>query len=363
MTNLNFSGPINPLSFGNVTVNMLRELHKKDIKVSFFPIGANLDFSVFDNLSKDFQDWVTDSYNKRFSTLKNSSPSFRMWHLNGSESRIGKNQTLYTFYECDDPTFSEKNICDIQDNCIFSSSHAKKCFDDMGCDNTYHIPIGFDTDFKKTDKKYLEGRIHFGLMGKFERRKNTGKIIRLWAEKYGNNNDYQLSCCVTNPFFKPEQMNQVIAQSLDGKRYTNINFIPFLKTNSEVNELLNAIDIDLTGLSGAEGWNLPAFNATCLGKWSIVLNNTSHKDWANESNSILVEPSEQQDIYDGAFFHKGAEFNQGSMSTFSKESFTSATESAINKCNTINTDGEKLKEQFTYEKTISNILKIVENES
>ena len=77
-------------------------------------------------------------------------------------------------------------------------------------------------------------------------------------------------------------MNQIIAQALEGKTYGNINFLPRLGTNSEVNEMLNSIDIDLSGLSGAEGWNLPAFNSTCLGKWSMVLNCTSHKDWAND---------------------------------------------------------------------------------
>ena len=186
--------------------------------------------------------------------------------------------------------------------------------------------------------------------------------MKLWADKYGNNNDYQLTCCVTNPFFKPEQMNQVIAQSLGGKHYTNINFLPFLKTNSEVNELLNAIDIDLTGLSGAEGWNLPAFNASCLGKWSGVLNNTSHKDWATKENSILVEPSGTEEIYDGAFFHKGQDFNQGNMNSFSDESFNNATEEAINKCNTNNVEGIKLKDKFSYSNTIDSILKLIEHE-
>ena len=78
-------------------------------------------------------------------------------------------------------------------------------------------------------------------------------------------------------------MKLVIASDeLGGKTYKNINFLPHLKTNSEMNELYNSIDINLSGLSGAEGWNLPAFNSTCLGKWSIVLNATSHKDWATE---------------------------------------------------------------------------------
>ena len=54
-------------------------------------------------------------------------------------------------------------------------------------------------------------------------------------------------------------------------------------------------------MSGAEGWNLPAFNATALGKWSIVLNSSSHTDWANSDNSILVEPNGTETAEDGNF--------------------------------------------------------------
>lgn len=363
MDRINFCAPVNSLSFGNVSVNMLRELYKKGTKVALFPIGEKLDFATYDKLSDDFKSWVSDAFKNRLNSLKKDTPCLKMWHLNGSESRIGPNQTLYTFYECSSPTFPEKNLCDLQDKCIFSSSHAKDCFVNVGCDNTFNVPIGFDEDFHQTGKTYLENRIHFGLMGKFEKRKHTGRILGLWADKYGNNNDYQLTCCINNPFFSNDQMNQVVAKALNGKRYTNINFLPFLKTNSEVNEYLNAIDIDLSGLSGAEGWNLPAFNSTCLGKWSIVLNATSHKDWATSENSILVEPSSTEEIYDGAFFHKGGEFNQGIMHSFSDESFHSAIDSAINKCKSINEKGGNLKEKFSYSNTIQKILDIIYNES
>jgi hypothetical protein len=40
---------------------------------------------------------------------------------------------------------------------------------------------------------------------KFEKRKHTARILKLWADKYGNNNKYQLTCSITNPFFKKEQ--------------------------------------------------------------------------------------------------------------------------------------------------------------
>ena len=193
-------------------------------------------------------------------------------------------------------------------------------------------------------------------MGKFEKRKRTGEIIRAWAKKYGNNNKYQLTCCISNPFFKEDEMSHVLNAVLEGKQYTNINFLPFLKKNSEVNELLNAIDIDLTGLSGGEGWNLPSFNATCLGKWSIVLNATSHKDWATKENSILVEPTGKFDCYDNKFFIKGSTFNQGEFFDCDEETIISAMEQAEGKVGQINTEGQKLAEEMSYSKTVDGIL-------
>ena len=178
----------------------------------------------------------------------------------------------------------------------------------------------------------------------------------MWAKKYGNNYNYQLSCCISNSFMKPEVLNQFINQALEGKQYGNINFLPFLKTNSEVNEFLNAIDIDLGGLSGAEGWNLPSFNATALGKWSIVLNATSHKDWANNNNSILLEPSGKIPCYDGQFFHQGQPFNQGSIYDFNEDEAISKMEEAENKCKQENTEGLKLQQEFSYGKTVDKIL-------
>lgn len=359
MSKINFSGPINSLSFGNVSINMLRSFYEKGVEVSFFPIGDKLDFSAYDKITQDFKKWVINCSANRFKNISPDTPSIRMWHLSGSESGIGKRNFLYTFYECDEPTIAEKATCSIQEKCIFSSSHAKKCFDDAGCNNTEYIPIGFDTDFFETEKKYLLGKVNFGIVGKFEKRKHTGRIIKLWADRYGNNSDYQLTCCVTNPFFKPEQMNQIIAQSTNGKKYTNINFLPYLETNSQMNEVYNSIDINLSGLSGAEGWNLPAFNSTCLGKWSVVLNSTSHKDWATEENSILVEPEGQEPIYDGAFFHEGQAYNQGTFSVFSDKAFYSALDKAISLTSKRNDKGVEIKESFSYNKTIEKILKTI----
>ena len=346
--------PLNTLSFGNVSFNILRELYKKNVDVGLFPIG-NVDVSAFE-IDKEFSDWLQQCINNRYNFVSKDVKAFKLWHLSGSENRKNPNQNLFTFYECSQPTDLEKIICKAQDKTFFSSRYAQEQFTLNGCDNAYYIPIGFDESFKANGKKYLEGVIHFGLMGKFEKRKHTAKIIKLWLNKYGNDNRFQLTCCVTNPFFKPEQMESVINNLLEGKRYSNINFLPYLKTNMEVNEFLNAIDIDLTGLSGGEGWNLPAFNATALGKWSIVLNATSHKDWANNNNSILIEPNGEIDVEDGVFFKKGDIFNQGVFYTWSDEDFLNATEKACSKVGILNTEGQKLRSEMSYKNTVDSIL-------
>jgi len=357
MKEIIYRGAINSLSFGNVSYNLMREISKSGIKVSFFPFGDKLDFSAFDKIDEDFKQWVVSSSQERFNTVDKEMPCLTQWHINGSENKIGKSQTLFTFHETDEVTSVEKSIVNLQDACVFSSNHSKKIFQSRGCQNVSSASIGFDQDFESTGEEYLPDKIHFGLMGKFEKRKQTGEILKAWVKKYGNDYRYQLSCCINNPFFKPDQMNQIIAQTLDNKVYGNVNFLPHLKTNSEVNEFLNAIDIDLTGLSGAEGWNIPAFNSTALGKWSIVMNHTSHKDWATNKNSILIEPDSSDEIYDGSFFIKGHIFNQGNMNFITEDKMINAFETAEKKCKSINKEGLKLQEKFTYSKTLKQLLK------
>ncbi len=349
--------PLNTLSFGNVVFNIIRELHKLKVDLAIFPTG-DPDLSAFD-LSDDLKKYIEDGVNERWRKITAETPSLKLWHLNGSENRKTKDQHLITFYECSEPTELEQRLALLQDSIIFSSTYAQNLFKSKGLANTHYIPLGFDEDFKRTEKEYLKDVVHFGLMGKYENRKHTKKIIQSWLKKYGNNSKYQLSCCVNNPFFNSQQMTGIWNEITEGVNYNNLNILPRLAKNSEVNEFLNAIDIDLTGLSGGEGWNLPAFNATCLGKWSVVLNETSHKDWATKENSVLVESSGTMPCEDGVFFNKQNDFNNGVFYTWDEDKAVSAMEKAESKAGQINTEGVKMGDKMTYKKTTEAILSLV----
>lgn len=322
---------------------------KKGHDVAIWPSGK-VDIAAF-NPPEELKQQIQHGINERYAFLNSDIPAIKVWHLNGAENRKNEKQFLYTFYECNQPTKVEQTLSDAQTQTFFSSSCAAGMFGGL------FIPLGFDSDFHVTPEKHLEGVVHFGLMGKFEHRKHTSKIIKTWLKKYGNNPKYQLSCLIHNPFYKADQMRAQITAILGGEHYSNINFLPFLETNEEVNEFLNAVDIDLTGLSGAEGWNLPSFNATCLGKWSVVLNKTSHIDWATCENSILVPSSGEVSAYDEIFFKKGSMFNQGTFYDWDEDTVISAMELAEKKVGHINQDGLILGKEMTYSNTVDQILK------
>lgn len=357
-----FDAPFNSLSFGNVSFNLLKEMYKKNLHPIIFPHGDKVNFEAFGPLSKDFISWFENCVKNRYSSISRDVPTLKLWHLNGSERKLSDRQFLLTFHETTCVTREESTIVGLQDHTFLSSKFSQQIFDLHRVKGSYSVAnIGFDSDsFFETGKKYFDNSeiVHFVLMGKFEKRKHTKKIIQLWIKKFGNNQKYRLTCCVTNPFLNQDQMNSVLMDCLApfGGKPFNVNFVPYLKTNAEVNDLVNSAHVDLTGLSGGEGWNLPAFNATCLGKWSVVLNATAHCDWANESNSVIVNPDGQEPVHDGVFFVDGAPFNQGSFFTFNEDEAVAAMELAAKKSFSKNSNGIRLKEKFSYRNTLETIL-------
>jgi hypothetical protein len=364
MNKIHFDCPINQLSFGNVAFNFMRELYKKHVDVAIFPQGNNANFESFDKADPKLLEWIKRSAFDRYKKLDKNVPTLKLWHLNGGEQRVAPKQYLYTFYECDSPTQEEIAVVKSQEHVFFSSTESCEHFKKAGCENVSFVPIGFDNDFFKTNKPYLgKDVIHFGLVGKFEKRKNTELIIRTWLKKYGNNPKYQLTCLVNNPFFSPEDFQKIIFNTLDGKRWTNINFLPWLKTNSEVNELLNAVNIDLSGCCFNEGWSLGAFNSACLGSVCVVGMGGAHLDWAVGENIVPISPIGKCSNEDGVFFRRGLPWNQGDFYITNEADISEAMDRAeqLYLSHPEKFDRSDLIDKFSYEKTVDSIMKTIIN--
>lgn len=350
--------PVNAVSFGQVSVSILREFYRRKLEPCLFLIGSQADLGVY-NADSDFTKWIEGCAIKALKDHKRSNPIFKLWHLNGSLESYSDKQVLLTFYELDSPTSEEINIVRNNTKVLVSSEYSKSIFQDVGLTNVDYLPLGFDQNsFKvKNTSKILNDRITFNVVGKLERRKHHAKIIKSWAAKYGNNKDYYLNCSVFNHFIKQEDQQKLLLNLLDNKKYFNINFLGFMPTNSIYNDYLNSSDI-VIGMSGAEGWGLPEFNSLCLGKHGVILNAHAYKGWANEENATLVNPSGKVESYDGVFFKKGSPFNQGNIFDFDHNEFLKSCDIAIDKVkkDRVNTAGIKLQDKFTYEKMVDSIL-------
>lgn len=353
-----FNAPLNRLSIGQTSRGFLKALFKRnDVEVAFHPL-AEIDLANFPH-NEDFNKKLQEAIDGRFNICAEDH-TLKLWHINGGENRVTRKQHLFTFHETNAVTTIERNILNLQDSVMTSSSESIKNFSRAGVTaKLVSIPLGFDEDIKKNNKDYRFGKvIHWGLMGKIEKRKNTVQILQSWAKLYGGNSNHQLSCAIANQFMKPEQFQELIGRIFNGKVPSNINFLPYLN-NVQVIDYLNSIDIELSGLSNAEGWNIPAFNATCLGKWVPVTNVTAHRDWAIKENSLLIEPDGMQECYDGQFFHKGSPFNQGHIYYFSPETIEKAMKEIEVRAKTPNPAGEETGHRLTYDNTIDLILKTI----
>lgn len=353
--------PLNSLSFGQVSFNLLYEFYKMGLNPCIFKASdQQIDFSAFD-FEQEFIDWIVKNNNESFLKHNRNTPCIRLWHINDSIRSYSNKQILLTFHETDQITPIETNILKNSTVCV-TSNYTKEVFSNSGVDSTV-TNLGFDSrHFKITNKKYFDdGRITFNLCGKYEKRKHHAKIIKAWISKFGKNKKYSLQCAIHNQFYQDvNELKSIYSSILDGKTVFNVSFLTSMPKNSTYNDFLNSADIVL-GMSGAEGWGLPEFQSVALGKHAVILNATAYKEWANKDNSVLVEPTGNLEVYDGKFFSKGAPFNQGNIFDFNEDSFIAGCEEAIKRVENdrVNHQGLKMQDQFKYSSTANKLLSLI----
>lgn len=359
-----FNVPINRVSFGQVSYNLLKEAKKRGHKVFLIPIGP-LDLATI-NPDQEMQAWLREAVVNAASGLSKDALGVKLWHLGttdevvgfrGSYERFCHQTILLSFYELDAPTKLELNVAR-QFDTAFTSQYTCSVFENAGV-KTRFVPLGFDKDsFSITDKKYFQDdRIVFGMLGKFENRKHHAKMIRSWVKRFGNDKKYYLQCAIYNPFFSPQMNSNLLMGSMEGKRYWNVNPVAWVPTNQAYNDFLNSNHIVLA-MSGGEGWGLPEFQSVCLGKHAVVLNAHAYKEWANEANSVLVSPLNMIPAADGVFFKENGDINQGRIFSWDEDEFIAACETAIGRhlSSPVNNAGLQLQNQFTYSKTFDALI-------
>ncbi len=355
---------INSLSFGNVSIAILREMYKRGLSPSLFPIAADprnpLDLST----QKDdpaFTQWLNGCHAASQQRHARKNATIRLWHIGDSlTSYSDRGNNLITFFELDQLTPVELNILRQQKLVYVTSSYTQSVFNQFGCATVY-LPLGFDAHNFSTlpVRPHIDSVTSFLMVGKLEKRKGHFQVLKAWAKRYGNNKAYALNCSVHNPFLPPEAQQQLVAQALEGKSYWNINFVPWAENNATYNSTLQSSDIVLC-MSGGEGRDLPCYHATALGAWPVAMRAHAYLDYLTDENAVLVNPNGKQPATDGIFFHANQPFNQGNVFTFDDNEFITACEVAESRVKSlgVNKKGMELQQQ-TYATAVDTLLRDV----
>lgn len=363
---INIEAVINQLSMGALGYGITNTLFNQGIQFSLFPIANNLDLSVFDKASDAYKNYLISSAQSALTTYNANDWGLKIWHTQGSHSRISKRQALVFIHELDQLTPAEIQILNNQDVIFTPSNFSKSVCENCGVKTpVHHVKLGFDSSHYFDTKKtyYDDNSIVFGIVGKIEKRKHSEKVIRTWVKKFGNNPLYRLHCCITNPFIKPEDHNRLYAQIFDSKPLPfNVKLYPFQSTNSLFNDLLNSINV-MVDCSGGESISLPSLITTALGKHAILLNTSGIRDWGNSENAVLINPNSKIPAFDGLFFQQNGPFNIGNIFDFAEEDLLKSFDLAIEryKKSPLNEAGLKLQEEYSFERGTKQIIEILKS--
>jgi hypothetical protein len=354
--------PLGSVSFGQTSVAILRELFKRGLSPSVFPIGP-VDLST-QKADPDFNAKLQQAINSAQQRHSRQHTSFRLWHIPGSlETVSARDSRLITFQETGQLTSMEINILRQQQKVYVTNRYAQTFFKLYGVEAEY-LPLGFDAhNFGVlAQRPRIEGVTSWLLTSKLESRKWTLRQLALWCKRYGRDKNHRLNLSIHNPFLRPEDQQAMIHQALKGKTigpngfYWNVNPLGFAPTNADYNAVLQSSEIVLC-CSGSEGFGLPEFHATALGAWPVALKAHAYLDYFTDENACWVQPNGMEPIYDGIFFHQGQPVNQGNRFTFADEDFYAACAAAEERAKTgLNVKGLELQKQ-TYAQTVDILLK------
>jgi len=300
---INYFAPINPLSYGVVSANILLALHKLGHRVSLFTIGGvQCQTQEIASVAKECLNNA-----KQFNCY---APCVKIFHQNQLAERIGKGKYYgLPIFELD--KFSDIEVCHLNstDRLIAPSKWAEGVFHSNGLKPslTDVVPFGVDTSiFRPIEIPQVTDTYQFFNIGKWEKRKGHDILPRLFSKAFTSKDDVRLVMATHNNFLSPDEVKKwhTIYEGCDLSSKIDINVGGF-SSQSNINDLINNCDCGIFP-SRAEGWNLPLMESMAVGKPVITTNFSAHTEFCTPENSFLVDIEETEKAFDGKWF-----FGQG----------------------------------------------------
>ena len=352
--NLNVMCNINPLSYGVVPFYFLRYLYKANVKCSLFPIN-NCDLSAYADQDCDFlQKFIENA--KDFDP---DAPTLRIYHQFAMAESVGRGKRIgWSFYELNKLKVNEVAHINSLDLFIVSSEWAKE----VAINSGVKVPIEIIAPSSEIHckKDYLnrpDGVVKFMCVGKLEVRKCHDMIIQAFSKAFGAFDSVQLDMYTHNPFNSEEENNswaQFISRSPLSHK---IKLCGPIQLHTDVLKNYGNYDC-FVGLSRAEGFNLPLFEAMRSGLLCIA-NDNSAMEYIREDNCIYVCKNGDIPAVDNKWF-----FGEGEWADFQEEdiklAFIKAKQDIEDKDSSKAEGGFLTLEDHSWKKSVRKFIKVVE---
>lgn len=354
MINICMICPINSTGYGMHSQGLLKALFSMpDVSVVVFPIGGNIqttDLELRDLIRANH--FLEKKWDRDFISI-------RLWHEFDQWEFPTDKRIAYPVWELDrvDPKRVGTQLSKMDAVFVPSRWQQHVLKSSTGLDS-HVIPEGVNRKIFFSDeslKPSVKDEIHFITIGKWEVRKNTQKIADAFYQAFEGDPDFRLTMYCGNPFFPPEEMQR----KASALRLTDQIQV---RTNTLGNPyaVARALNTAHCGVftSSAEGWCLPALEALSCGLHLVASCNTGMTEFINEKNSTIVDSKAMVPAQDGWVFHGQGEWNLIETKDIAQAMKAKAQE-LTEKEDTINQEGIKTAEAFTWEKSAQKLVETV----
>lgn len=294
---MNLFCPINTLSYGIVSYNILEQLSAKNMSVSLFPIGQITTDPSYDVslIKKHTQDALFFDY---------KAPTLKIFHQNSLIEHISRPLLGFPIFELDRFTPAERHSLNYADKLLVCSKWAQGVIHKQLGKQASVIPLGVNSNIFKPRPSNETGirdnndQYIFLSVGKLEKRKLSHKLPELFKKAFPKETDVKLVTLGHNPFFSDKETEDFSRHYRNNRTQLVLNFIPSLEGMCSV---MNTADCGLFP-SRAEGWGLPILEMMACGKPVITTNYSGMTEYCTKENAHLVYIDTTEKAYDGKWF-------------------------------------------------------------
>ena len=364
---LNIQAPINRLSYGIMSCNIIKEMVKLGTDITLFPVGkTEIPTEIFEDLSGEDKLKIANAASKQSEDFAGKK-SLRIYHATDLAPRIGKGRHIgFTAFELDAFTGREKAnmaACDKVMTCsewgynVLKNNNVKhSCYSPLGVDRSIfneNITSSPANILRDSKEKFI-----FLHVGKAEKRKSTLEIVEAFNMAFSDKDNVELWMCCYNPFLNKQEEEywyNKIAGYRDNRLWSKTKLISRpLPTQKDIADIMIQADCGVF-LHHSEGWGMPILEMMSCGKDIVVTNYSGSTEFCNKHNSFLIDIDELEEARDDKFF-KNSVGKWAKIGLNQIERMSNGMKRTYQRGRNLNINGIETAKQFTWQKTATKIL-------